>query len=171
MGTIQVCFALAVYSALCLQTASGDGLDCQVDRASSRTGGVIPRVRLTAVSEDDDIVAELRITNDGTKPYRLWRWNWPGGGGQVVSSRLFTVYREKLRLGFEGWIADHGSPEEEDYLSVPPGSTCTATVSLGAYYDLQPKGRYSIRFGVNNKRFDGRRPDRLESNVVTVEKK
>ena len=169
MHRTRLSVALAVYMAVSVQTAMGDGLDCQVDRAGSLRGGATPRVRLSAVSEDDDIVAELRITNGGRKPYRLWRYKWPAGG-RLVGGGLFTVYREKLELRFEGMNVNL-AVSEEDYVSVPPGSTCTATLSLGVYYDVRPKGTYSIQFGVTNRQWGHRRGDRLESNVVTVERK
>jgi hypothetical protein len=83
---------------------------------------------------------------------------------------LFKVHRGDEEIRFNGMIVDHDI-SESDYLTVDAGSTCTATIGLAQYYDVQPKGRYRIQFRVVNDRLDGGPADWLESNVIVVRRR
>lgn len=85
----------------------------------------------------------FRLTNFGTKPLWVLRWNTPFEG---LIGDCFEIFRDGEVVFFEGKMIKRAMPEAWEYVSIPPGESREASVDLRAAYLVEGKGRYHLSF-------------------------
>ena len=125
-------------------------------------------VRISAVNTGEDIIVRVTVTNRGRFPYRLLLSDLPADGW--MSKPLFFVYRDDQKMTYMG-AEPLREIDEDDYVTVDPGHTCSAMIGLAQAYDVKPKARYRIRYEAMNEHVAPDFAEWLKSNKIVVQRK
>jgi peptidyl-Lys metalloendopeptidase len=104
----------------------------------------------TTVGDEIDFTSEAflinyKLTNVGDTPQSFLPWFTPLDEEQFVSKDLFLVQDEEgQNVPFSGWHYFRADPTEEDYWTIQPGESKSATVDLTMIYPMVHDGKYTI---------------------------
>ena len=85
----------------------------------------------------------VSMTNTGTEPVTLLKYQTPFYG---VEADLFDVSLGASPVEYVGMLAKRGVPSKEDFMTLAPGETRTATVPLAKFYQFESTGQYVIEY-------------------------
>lgn len=83
------------------------------------------------------------MTNTGTEPVTLLKYQTPFYG---VEADLFDVSLGASPVEYVGVLAKRGVPSKEDFMTLAPGETRTATIPLAKFYQFETTGQYVIEY-------------------------
>jgi peptidyl-Lys metalloendopeptidase len=106
------------------------GLVSHVDVASDLLG------------KDDHVVVHWSLTNEGTTPLALPRWQVPGA---ELEANVFGVTRDGEPVRYTGKLVKRAAPSAADLVELAPGATIAADVELSRFYEMGHAGEYVIR--------------------------
>jgi peptidyl-Lys metalloendopeptidase len=123
----------------------------------------------------DPVTVTLTITNGGKGALQLLRWFGPTA---ELEEHLFAVARDGKAVQYIGPHMKRAAPDHEDMLTIAPGRSVSAEVSLSGAYDFSATGAYTVRYELgkmvsNELTFwvEGRQtvwPAPLASDIVTL---
>jgi hypothetical protein len=119
----------------------------------------------------DGLVANVSFKNVTDGDLRLLKRNLLiGDSANELAWAPFEITRHSARIASRGRAAKVPAPTDADYFTLTPGEVVTATVNVGAAYDLSAPGTYRIRYASVNFSPDGRSRIDIASNTVDIEK-
>jgi hypothetical protein len=119
----------------------------------------------------EGLVANVSFKNVTDGDLRLLKRNLLiGEEATELTWAPFEITRRSARIAYRGQAVTPVTPTEADYLTLTPGEVVTATVNLGAAYDLSAPGTYRVRYASVNFSSDGRSRIDIASNTVEIEK-
>jgi len=120
---------------------------CSPERTPARQE---PTTRLTcAIHAEDSCVGarpvNVRFTLFNHTDSRLYvlAWYTPLEG---LAGDIFRVARDGKALSYHGMMMKRGDPSSDEYVSIGPRASVSATVDLSEGYDLSEKGSYRVQF-------------------------
>lgn len=126
-------------------------------------------------SAADPVTVTLTLTNSGKGALRMLRWFGPSA---ELEEPLFAVARDGKAVEYVGPHYKRAAPDQEDFLTLAPGRSVSAEVSLSGAYDFSATSAYTVHYEVgktssNELTFwvEGRknvRPEPLASDFVTL---
>jgi peptidyl-Lys metalloendopeptidase len=93
----------------------------------------------------DAVTVTLTITNGGKGQFQLLRWFGPSA---ELQEPLFAVAREGAGVQYIGPHFKRAAPDSEDVLTIAPGRSVSAEVSLSGSYDFSSTGTYTVQYAV-----------------------
>jgi len=103
----------------------------------------------------DPVTVTLTLRNAGNSERQLLRWFGPSA---ELEEPLFAVARDGAAVEYIGPHYKRPAPDSSDVLSIAPGQSASAEVSLSGFYDFSTTGSYSVRYSVGS----------LKSNPLTL---
>ncbi|WP_374567816.1 hypothetical protein [Ideonella sp.] len=89
------------------------------------------------------VLLRFTLTNAGTAPLQVLRWNTPFEGAWFAP--FVTVTRGGRTLPFQGPMVKRAEPQAADYLRLDAGQSVQAEVDLALPFDLSKPGRYKVQ--------------------------
>jgi hypothetical protein len=126
---LAVALACTMSASTPASTPAGPVLRCALEAPASAVAGGPVLLRFT-------------ITNAGTAPLQLLRWNTPLEGGWFAP--FVTVTREGRPLRYQGPAFKRGDPDAQSYLRLEAGASTTSELDLALPFDLSAPGRYHV---------------------------
>lgn len=83
------------------------------------------------------------LTNRGDRPVSVLKWHTPLEG---IRNDIFRIVKDGEPVPYVGPMVKRAQPTAEDYVTLAPGETASATVDLGAVYAFPEPGRYEVRY-------------------------
>ncbi len=118
-----------------------------------------------ALHQDESVEVAVTFTNNARHAVRLLAWYAPAG---ELEEDLFVLERDGQPVEFIGPHYKRPTPEEADYVTVPPGKSVTRKVDLTNFYDLSQTGNYSVRYAIELMQPGARKTVSLESNDMKL---
>lgn len=114
--------------------------------ASGVTVSVTPE--RPSLARNEDVMVTVTVTNTTGETQYLLAWQTPFalGSSGAPTAPLFEVTRDGLAVSYVGRQVKRAAPTAADYIALAPGSSRSASVNLGALYDLSASGAYSVRW-------------------------
>lgn len=114
--------------------------------ASGVTVSVTPERQ--SLGKNEDVMVTVTVTNTTNETQYLLAWQTPFalGSSGAPTAPLFEVTRDGLAVPYVGRQIKRAAPTAADYIALAPGSSRSASVNLGALYDLSASGAYSVRW-------------------------
>jgi peptidyl-Lys metalloendopeptidase len=109
----------------------------------------------TTFGAADPVTVTLTLRNTGRDTRQLLRWFGPSA---ELQENLFAVSRDGAAVRYIGPDYKRAAPESDDVLSIAPGQSVSAEVTLSGAYDFSATGAYSVRYAVGS----------LESKILTL---
>lgn len=111
------------------------------------------------------------LKNHSTSAVEVLIWNTPFE--TRFNSRYFSVLRNGKKVNYTGRMVKRGKPKESDYITIEPGSSKSAAISLPEGYAMDSLGLYEVAFtGMLQYRSLGKqRADRALSKVKVRKRK
>lgn len=125
-------------------------------------------LRQTAYAADEAVIADVKITNAGSRNVKLLSWMLPADD---LEESLFVVAQGGQRAAFLGAHYKRPPAEAADFVHLAAGATLTRQVDLSRFYDLARTGDYDIQLVVDDRELrptDGPAAARVASNTVRV---
>lgn len=123
---------IAMMAFLCSNVYAG-GLDLKLDLAND--AGLI--------TDTQEVVVDVTLTNTGKKPVRILRWALPSA---EENEKLFDVRLDGQKVAYLGRIYKRPFPAAADYLKISAGESVTRSVDISSLYDFSVSGNYSIQY-------------------------
>jgi len=89
------------------------------------------------------VLLRFALTNTGTVPLQVLRWNTPFEGAWFAPFVALT--RDGQALPFQGPMIKRAEPQAADYLKVEAGQSIHAEVDLALPFDLSKPGQYRVQ--------------------------
>ncbi len=89
------------------------------------------------------LMVRFVLTNAGSAPVQVLRWNTPWEGGWFAP--FVTVTRDGKPLRYEGPAFKRGDPRVDQYLLLPVRTSLTASLDLALPFNLSQPGRYALK--------------------------
>ncbi len=106
------------------------------------------QVSLSAVSADfkasDALSVEFSLLNTSNQDIRVLKWGTPLEG--EFKADMFVVTQGGTQIAYIGRQVKRSSPQGNDYLSLAPGESVTASIDLASGYAIYASGKYTVRF-------------------------
>ncbi|HYV49632.1 MAG TPA: M35 family metallo-endopeptidase [Myxococcaceae bacterium] len=151
--------AAVLFAASFACTGPADDATLSQDTSALRPEGAGLTATLSAAKTTfgaaDPVTVTLTIQNTGHGALRLLRWLGPSTD---LQEKLFAVSRDGAAVRYIGPDYKRTAPEADDFLTIAPGHSVSAEVTLSGAYDLSATGAYSVRYAVGS----------LESNPLTL---
>ncbi|MFM4649012.1 M35 family metallo-endopeptidase [Aeromonas bivalvium] len=90
----------------------------------------------------EDVRVRVTLTNQGSKPVRLLKWQLPGGD----DAPLFVVERDGQPVAYQGALIKRAQPGAQDYQRLAAGESLVLEAEVSGLYDMSAQGEYSIRY-------------------------
>lgn len=127
-------FVLVVVSALALAASALAGPGQWVKTSLS--------VEKWRFESSEEIAVGYTLTNDGSSPVLVLRWDTPVDG---IEANILRVERDGEPVPYVGKLVKRAAPQPEDYLELGPGESMTFTFDPSTAYDMSAPGRYTLR--------------------------
>ncbi len=97
-------------------------------------------------SAKDSITVQFQISapSTNTAPLKFVPWKTPLEG--AFNANMFQVYRGLARVKYIGRVVRRGQPKADQYLSLSPGESFSASIDLELGYQFEQAGTYTVRF-------------------------
>ncbi|MEM9340694.1 MAG: DKNYY domain-containing protein [Bacteroidota bacterium] len=95
------------------------------------------------VNEPVALSMSVENVSDATASFCTYHTPFEG-----IQNNIFTVYRGKDEIPYQGKMRKRMSPTEKDHTSLKPGKTSTCSITLEGY-DIHEKGMYTLQFSGN----------------------
>ncbi len=128
LTAITLAFAMASSSSLATTPAAA--LRCAVDAPAKAAVG-------------QPVLLRFALTNTGTAPLQVLRWNTPFEGAWFAP--FVAVTRDGHALPFQGPMIKRAEPQAADYLRVEAGQSITTELDLALPFDLSKPGKYRVQ--------------------------
>jgi peptidyl-Lys metalloendopeptidase len=101
-----------------------------------------------SLGKNEDVMVTVTVTNTTAETQYLLAWQTPFAlsSSGAPTAPLFEVTRDGLAVSYVGRQVKRAAPTAADYIALAPGSSRSASVDLGALYDLSASGAYSVRW-------------------------
>jgi peptidyl-Lys metalloendopeptidase len=101
----------------------------------------------------EPIAIEFVLRNPASQPVQVLVWRTPFGKGGITDN-IFDVALGRTgpatsgagAVSYIGPIVKRGPPQPEDFITLAPGQSQTATVNLAQYYAIYQQGDYSVSY-------------------------
>lgn len=84
----------------------------------------------------------FKLTNGSGQTLHILKWHTPLEG---FKADIFRVERDGQRVPYVGRLYKRGAPQPEDYVTLAPGESATASVDLAEGYATYAAGRYTAQ--------------------------
>ena len=135
--------------------------------------GISCKIEIPAqIRRGDSCPLTFTLENGGTYQAHILTWSTPLEG---ILGRIFRVTRDGIECQYRGPLVKRGAPTAEDYVTLQPGESISATVDLKLAYALNETGIYEIAYisGLKDVAFEAEpfpredvRPAKLDCGVV-----
>lgn len=89
------------------------------------------------------VLLRFSITNSGSAPLQVLRWNTPLEGAWFAP--FVEVTRDRRPLAFRGPMIKRAEPRAEDYVRIEGGKSIAAEIDLALPFDLSKPGLYRVQ--------------------------
>jgi peptidyl-Lys metalloendopeptidase len=100
----------------------------------------------TRLGKADDVLVKVTVTNHGSSPELVLKWQTPFGG--EVEEPLFDVTRDGAPVRYRGPHYKRPAPTRADYYLLKPGRSYSTRVELSSVYDMSVSGDYQVSYHV-----------------------
>src|SRR5690349_18187385 len=122
------------------EAALADGTSTSELRPESAGVSATLTAARTTFGAADPVTATLTLHNAGHSAFQLLRWHGPSA---ELQESLFAVTRDGAAVRYIGPDMKRAAPDAEDFLSIAPGHSASAQVTLSGAYDFSTTGAYS----------------------------
>ncbi|MBQ0957546.1 hypothetical protein KAK06_01125 [Ideonella sp. 4Y11] len=89
------------------------------------------------------LLLQFTLTNTGTEPLWVLRWNTPWEGGWMAP--FVALSRDGQALDYQGAMVKRAAPDGSAYLHLAPGQALRASIPLAPAFELRRAGRYLLQ--------------------------
>jgi peptidyl-Lys metalloendopeptidase len=113
-----------------------------------------PAENKAAFKGAEPISIEFVLSNPSSQPVQVLKWRTPFDAGGVTEN-IFAVSGTRTgpssdggggQVGYIGPVIKRGPPQADDFITLAPGQSRTATVNLAQYYAIYQQGDYSVAY-------------------------
>ena len=95
------------------------------------------------IETNDPLPLKMTLSNTGKRPLHVLNWHTPFEG---FFSRYLKVTGPQGELTYAGALVKRGVPQRDEYISIAPGKSVTASANLRDVYKLDVVGTYRIEY-------------------------
>ncbi len=92
---------------------------------------------------NENVVFNVTLTNRGNTDQLILKWHTPFDD---EANSLFEVYRDGVKVPFQGDRIKRAKPQAGDYFVLKAGKSYPQQIELSALYDMSVRGNYTIRY-------------------------